>query len=137
MDFNSTTMPAPTESIDIFDNDKTPTLSETSYEKFLKPIVTSNEVISKTFVADLSQNSLYRKRMERRRLEKKYLYSVQIGDNYVEYTTESPGNIQNWLSQKYQFFLDTSQMKELKEKGLIVIQLKDSYEIITITKTSK
>lgn len=137
MDFNATPMPAPKEITNIFDENKTPTPGEISYETFIKPEVISNEYISKTFVADLSQNRLYRKRMDRRKLEKNYLYSVQLMDNYVEYTTESPGHIQNWLCQKYQFFLDTSQMKELKEKGLIVIQLTDSYEKITITKTSK
>ena len=138
MDFNATPMPEPEsiETSNIFDDNKTPTLSENSYETFLKPEVISNEDISKTFVADLSKNSLYRKRMDRRRLETNSLYSVQLMDNPIEYTTEYYGHINNYLCSKYQILLDTFQLKNLKDRGLIVVQLND-HKKITITKTDK
>ena len=138
MDFNATPMPEPEsiETINIFDDNKTPTLCENSYERFLKPEVISNEDISKTFVADLSKNSLYRKRMDRCRLETNCLYSVQLMDNPIEYTTEYYGHINTYLCSKYQILLDTFQLKNLKDRGLIVVQLND-HKKITITKTDK
>lgn len=136
MDFtDNTPIPEQTKTVDLLeeDGDLTRKLGlSNSYGSFIEP-----SAKPKFFNVDLSQNKLYKKRMESRKLEKNYLYSVQLMDNYVEYTTESPHHIQNWLCQKYQFFLDTSQLKELKEKGLIVIQLTDSYEKFTITKISK
>ena len=104
MDFNATPMPEPKETTNIFEREKTPTPDENSYGTFLEPQVISTKLKPDIWMADLSQNRLYRKRMERRKLEKNYLYSVQFMDNYVEYTTESPGHIQNWLCQKYQFY---------------------------------